>query len=263
VKLSGYHRIIVSAGILFLLLHASSLQAQEEEPPVPGIIEEPGEDSPGEKDRQYYFIYKQYRDSPPALPVRYIPASRMREVKGEKAFWYADAVFETPPEKTPDIQPYVPLTQRDWFKTLIWLIIIGGFAAFLMIYLSGNQFGIFRRKAVPLLQDEEESMPEDIFAIQYQREIDKAVNQGNFRLAVRLMYLRALREMSEKGVIRYTQDKTNFEYLIQVHPTPFYPAFFKVTRDYEFTWYGKFPVNEEAFHVIRKDFDDLENKLGK
>ena len=69
-------------------------------------------------------------------------------------------------------------------------------------------------------------MTEDIFAINYQKEIDKACSKGNYRLAIRLMFLRLLKDLSEKNIIQYTQDKTNFDYLIQLHPTRLLQRFF-------------------------------------
>ena len=85
---------------------------------------------------------------------------------------------------------------------------------------------------------EEELATEDIFAINYQKEIDKAAQQGNYRLAVRLLFLRILKNLSQKNIIRYTQDKTNLDYLVQLHATRYYSDFFRITRNYEYSWYG-------------------------
>src|SRR5690606_4231613 len=112
-----------------------------------------------------------------------------------------------------------------------------------------------RTKKVKEAERADEEMPEDIFAINYQREIDKATAQRNYRLAVRLMFLRLLKSMSERNIIRYQQDKTNLDYLMQLHNTTYYKDFFRITRNYEYSWYGKFDVSEEAYRLIRKDFD--------
>ena len=90
--------------------------------------------------------------------------------------------------------------QRTWVQTLLWIIIIGGFAYAIMWYLMDSQVGLFRKKNVPVkdMHGTVEEMPEDIFAINYQKEIDKAANQGNYRLAIRLMYLRLLKNLASK-----------------------------------------------------------------
>ena len=57
---------------------------------------------------------------------------------------------------------------------------------------------------------------ENIFEINFQQEIDKAVQAGNYRLAVRLLFLRLLKNLAEKNIIQYQQDRTNFDYLMQL-----------------------------------------------
>ena len=107
----------------------------------------------------------------------------------------------------------------------------------------------------------EEPITEDIFAINYQKEIDKAAAQGNFRLATRLMFLRLLRTMAEKNIIHYQQDKTNMDYLVELNNSPIYRDFFRITRNYEYTWYGLFPLSIDEYQLIRTDFDRLEKEL--
>lgn len=98
--------------------------------------------------------------------------------------------------------------QRTWVQTLLWIIIVGGFAYAIMWYLMDSQVGLFRKKNVPVnnIDGMVEEMPEDIFAIQYQQEIDKALAQGNYRLAVRIHFLRLLRNLSDKNMIQYKQE---------------------------------------------------------
>jgi hypothetical protein len=98
---------------------------------------------------------------------------------------------------------------------------------------------------------------EDIFAINYQKEIDKAAAAKNYRLAIRLMFLRLLKTMSEQNVIQYKQDRTNFDYLTQLMNTRLYNDFFRITRNYEYVWYGKLSVSDETYAVIKKDFDQF------
>ena len=75
------------------------------------------------------------------------------------------------------------------------------------------------------------------------------------------MFLHLLKNLSERNIINYKQDKTNFDYLSEVHSTSWYQPFFKVTRNYEYSWYGKFEINENAYRLIQKDFDQFKNQL--
>ena len=251
-----------------MLCTASKLQAQEDSTAPPDIIEEyinEGVKNEGDEEDEFSYPWNPKNVDQPfrAGGSRKVPAEQIRKLKEDESFWYANAVIEKQEPKKQVAKPgnYVPLGQRQWFQTVLWIVIIGGFVAFIMIYLAGNRVGLFSRKNVQDNPSEDGDMPEDIFAINYQKEIEKASNAGNFRLAVRLMYLRLLKQMAEKNIIRYTQDKTNFDYLLQLHPTRYYKDFFRVTRNYEYSWYGKFDVNEHAYKTIRSDFDQLERDL--
>jgi hypothetical protein len=67
--------------------------------------------------------------------------------------------------------------------------------------------------------------------------------------------------MSEKNIIQYKQDKTNFDYLLQLQPTNYYSSFFQLTRNYEYSWYGLFDISDEAYQLIKKDFEQFESKI--
>jgi len=88
------------------------------------------------------------------------------------------------------------------------------------------------------------------------------VNAGDYRLAIRLMFLRLLKQLSQKKIIEYKQERTNFDYLSQLHATGFYNDFFRLTRNYEYTWYGKFEVSGETFGIIKSEFENFDRKLS-
>jgi hypothetical protein len=104
-------------------------------------------------------------------------------------------------------------------------------------------------------------MPEDIFTIDYKNELQKAVHNKDFRLGVRLMYLHVLRLMDERDVIDYKIEKTNSMYLLHLYGTSYYKDFFRLTRNFEYVWYGKFDISAPAFEVIRAEYATLKNRL--
>ena len=147
---------------------------------------------------------------------------------------------------------------QPWFDSLMLFIIIGGFAMVLIMYLSGSNAGLFRRRNKSINEEEHLPETEDIFQINYQREIDRAATAGNYRLAVRLMFLRLLKNLSQKNIIQYGHDRTNFDYLLQLSSTRYYPDFFKITRHYEYSWYGKFEISKETYAYIKDEFEKFD-----
>ena len=280
---------IRKAIVVFLLLFFSLLlNAQGEENPtvtadttiveeLAGTAESDEQEDTRSQDDQYF----NRRSDTLTVEQRAIPGAVIKEIKEDEDFWYANTDLDKSPkraasekengkkgqkEKEAAIEEerdfYTPIGQQQWFQVLLWLVIIGGFATFLMMYLGSSNVGLFRRKnRTTAPAGDTDQLPEDIFAINYQKEIDKAAAQGNYRMAIRLMFLRTLKNMSEKNIIRYQQDKTNLDYLMELQPTRHYPNFFRVTRNYEYSWYGLFPVSEDAYRLIRGDFDRFEKEL--
>jgi hypothetical protein len=193
---------------------------------------------------------------------RHLTPEQVNKLKNDKDFWYADTEPEKEKqEKINKQRNYTPLGDRPWFQTILWIVIIGGFLFALVWYLISNQVNLFRKKKDISQIAEEEEMPEDIFAINYQKEIDKAARQGNFRLAIRLMYLRLLKVLSDRDIIHYKNDLTNFDYLMQLQGSRHYQHFFRLTRHYEYSWYGHFDVNETQYGSIRTDFEQMDREV--
>jgi hypothetical protein len=227
------------------------------------IKEEATDEKTGEEKEHNYFLQKDlYEATADSLHLRKLPVPVVKKMLDDDDYWYANAEFKKKKVKKEDNESYIPLGQRNWFQTLLWLLIIGGFAGFIIWYLAGSNVSLFRKKAKATDDEDRDQMEtENIFAINYQKEIDKAARQENYRLAVRLMFLRLLKNLSEKNIIQYSQGKTNFDYLLQLHPTRYYKDFFRITRNYEYSWYGQFEVNEQAYRIIRNDFDNLDRQL--
>lgn len=152
----------------------------------------------------------------------------------------------------------------NWLGPFLWIIIIGGFLFFIIWwYVNNGQGSLLRRNPKTFATDEElQDIPEDIFAINYASALSKAIANGDYRLGVRLMYLQLLANMHQRHIIKYKQESTNFDYLMQLHQTSYYAGFFKVTRHYEYAWYGLFPVSKQAFDVIKQEVEALTQKIS-
>lgn len=259
--------------LFFLLLFPALIQAQDDTTLLadslsPVVIEEPPAEyqppaQPSTEDFETdYFLKKGDSAQDNSIIQRHVPDSFIKKMQQDDDFWYANA--EIKKEKKPEDKEstYTPVGDQQWFQTLLWLLIIGGFAAAIMWYLAGSNVGLFRKRNRGLQTTaEEELATEDIFAINYQREIDKAEAAGNYRLAIRLLFLRVLKDMAGKNIIQYKQDRTNLDYLFQLHSTGYYNNFFRITRNYEYSWYGQFDVGEDAYRIIRNDFKQFDSQI--
>jgi|CXWL01.1.fsa_nt_gi hypothetical protein len=289
IPVPGFRKVILIFALLFFSF-LSGAQEYEKEATIgfdtTEVAEVPaGEDTDGvgasAAEKEYF--YKKWDTL--VLTQRNLPGGVVKKMKEDEDFWYANTDInkkkskeqlayerengqkgqkgkneQALQEQQRKNNSYTPVGQRSWFQTLLWIFIIGGFVVVLAMYLSSSNVGLFRKRNV-LTADEDDLITGDIFAINYQKEIDKAAAQGNYRLAIRLMFLRLLKNLAEKNIILYKQDKTNLDYLLELHATNYYNHFFRITRNYEYSWYGQFSVSEDAYKVIRSDFDGFDKVL--
>ncbi|HZY38723.1 MAG TPA: DUF4129 domain-containing protein [Mucilaginibacter sp.] len=102
---------------------------------------------------------------------------------------------------------------------------------------------------------------ENIHAINFDAEIEKAVSQRDFRLAVRLLYLKCLKQLSDTKLISWQIDKTNSTYLLELKEASHKHTFGTLTRQFEYVWYGNFPIDQQAFGNIFNLFQDFKKQL--
>jgi hypothetical protein len=244
--------------ILFLpiscIFFSISSKAQESQDTLSVEVSDTIADTTGE-DIPNYFDRINSR-APDTIELRHVPARVIDSLKSDQAFWYAKAKLKKKEE------PPTDKSTPKWIKVSVWAIVIGAFLAALIWYLASSNILIFakRQKQIDSVIEEEE-ISEDIFSINYQKEIEKAISSENYRFAIRLMFLRLLRNLSNKNIIQYRQERTNFEYLSQLISTGYYNDFFRLTRNYEYAWYGKFEVGPEAFRTIKNDFENFDRIL--
>jgi Domain of unknown function (DUF4129) len=108
-----------------------------------------------------------------------------------------------------------------------------------------------------------ETIVEDIHQIDFNQSIVEAIEQKNYRLAVRLYYLKTLKELSDSGLIHWQINKTNQSYVYELEASNLDKAFEQVTRQFEYTWYGDFPIDEQHFFQIRGEFLKFSNQIIK
>lgn len=199
----------------------------------------------------------------PSFPRYEIDDSVVRNLKNDEAFWYADRLPKR--QKASEVDPNKkysePFYLQNWFRTLLWIVIVAAFIGVLVWFLIASDIKLFRKKAKALHTTEDSLITEDIFSIDYEEEIEKAVRNNNYRLGVRLMYLHVLRLLSEKNIIQYKIERTNSDYLLQLFNTSYYKDFFRLTRNFEYVWYGKFDISPAAFDSIREDHSKIKSLL--
>ncbi|ASU36018.1 DUF4129 domain-containing protein [Mucilaginibacter xinganensis] len=143
-------------------------------------------------------------------------------------------------------------------------LVLGISAAFL-VYVIFKSLGIdlsrgWRGDAAKANLSYSESL-ENIHEINFDADIEKAIAQNNYRLAVRLLYLRCLKQLNDKKLIQWQIDKTNTTYLYELTDPQQKQVFGLLTRQFEYVWYGNFAINKQAFASIDLLFQNFKKQL--
>lgn len=149
-------------------------------------------------------------------------------------------------------------------KALFWILIIGGGIFLLLQIFRVKLRNLFRKKSDEAKIEIEELVdPEDISNIDFEDPIRKAINEGLYRKATRLLYLKALREMQDRAMIRWRREKTNRDYLRELKIQELRPQFQHITYLFEYIWYGEVPVDKDHFNRAYANFIEFDQQLRR
>jgi len=82
-------------------------------------------------------------------------------------------------------------------------------------------------------------------------------------MAVRWLYLKALRLLNEQALIKYHIQATNRDYMQQLSGVALGGPFRWLTVTYERVWYGEFPVSDAQFDTLYPYFQDFYKSIGQ
>lgn len=142
------------------------------------------------------------------------------------------------------------------FRILPYLIL--AFLLFLLIrfFINTNSQSLItsnREKGSISLNEEAHIIQnEDIFLL-----IQKAIADMNYRLAIRYYYLQCLKQLGERNFIDWQPQKTNEDYILELDSNELSVPFNKLTRIYDFIWYGSFDIDYEHFNLLEDNFKQL------
>ncbi|MEO1436821.1 MAG: DUF4129 domain-containing protein [Bacteroidota bacterium] len=104
-----------------------------------------------------------------------------------------------------------------------------------------------------------ENLPES----ELEQYLKKALNNQSYRTAVRLYYLMVIQGLSNKNFIRWKKDKTNRDYLNEMRQNEQFADFRKLTRIFEYIWYGEVNISEKDYRTIKPDFDHFLKSIDR
>lgn len=209
--------------------------------------------------------------TPPEPALRQVPDSVVAAMKRDEQYAYANDSDYWTKEKAKDETRsedrrkgfwdyFYEFFQNDGVRTVTYIVL--GVLLVLIIYriiVVNNLYmaGASRRRKEEVIEGEIAEIEDS----NLDQKIQAAVQAKQFRPAIRLMYIKALRSLNEKGWIRYHAQSTNYDYMNQVQPYGVGSEFRFMTHVYEYVWYGEFPLTEDQFGKVYQNFQQFFNTI--
>ncbi|WP_461788697.1 hypothetical protein [Pedobacter sp.] len=142
--------------------------------------------------------------------------------------------------------------------TVIAIVVLA--VIFIIFKLVGVDWKIFSRKSKEVDVPYDESL-ENIHEISFEDELLVAKQNQNYRLAVRLLYLRTLKLLSDKSLIEWEVNKTNAIYVREFKQNGGNDVFASLTYQFEYVWYGDFRIDKSVFEMIQASFEQFKDQI--
>jgi hypothetical protein len=142
------------------------------------------------------------------------------------------------------------------FRYIFWILLGGALLYVIIRIIAENNMRLFYRspgkKGGAAIEEQPSEIEEDLDG-----QLQHFLQIRDHRQAVRYLYLKSLRLLSDRGLIRLHQESTNQEYLAQLGSNPHRGPFSDLTIAYEKVWYGEFPLNDGQFGRLHQYFEDF------
>jgi hypothetical protein len=92
--------------------------------------------------------------------------------------------------------------------------------------------------------------------------INEQISRHNFRNAVRLLHLKLLNELGAHELIRYSKEKTNREYALEINDSALSSSFTSLTGIYNRIWYGNYPLSMDEYKSLASGFYQFSSEIN-
>ncbi len=102
---------------------------------------------------------------------------------------------------------------------------------------------------------------ENIHEMDFEKLIQEASEKNEFRLATRLIFLYALKILSDKHLIDFNPGKTNHDFVEELHAGDLKTGLNELSFYFEYAWYGNFSITDAQFKKIKNTFAEWRTRI--
>lgn len=153
-------------------------------------------------------------------------------------------------------------TGTDWGRVLVYAAALAGLVLLVLMILKVDAFRVFYAGA------DRGSVTtgvfhENIHEMDFDKLISDALSKQKFREGIRLVFLHALKVLTDNQFIYWEAGKTNHDYVQEVSEKELQSGLNDLSYYFDYAWYGNFPVEESTFRKTQSLFESLKSKATK
>jgi len=98
---------------------------------------------------------------------------------------------------------------------------------------------------------------ENVNEMNFETLIRNALQNKNYRLATRFLYLKNLKLLSDKEIIKWDITKTNISYIYEINDQTLRTKFLDTSLIFDYVWYGEFDIDSVQYAEIDNRMNDF------
>ncbi len=103
---------------------------------------------------------------------------------------------------------------------------------------------------------------ENVHDMDFDTLIANAIKNKNYRMVIRFLYLKSLKSLSDKEIIEWKANKTNYSYQYEIEDSALRSKFLEATLIFDYVWYGEFPLDEQQFSNVYSRLDSFNKTVA-
>ncbi len=106
------------------------------------------------------------------------------------------------------------------------------------------------------------ALEENIHEMDFEKLLREALERNDYRRAIRLLFLHALKLLADRHMIDWKPGKTNHDYARELKSQELSPGFNRLSYYFDYVWYGNFKATDAMFSRAQETFSNWRTKLN-
>lgn len=142
---------------------------------------------------------------------------------------------------------------------IYFLLVILAIYLIVKVLINENFNSLFQKKAKTI--NDINLTEEHIEGIDIIKLLTTAIENKDYRLAIRYQFLLTLQKLSKSDIIEWHFDKTNSDYLSEIEQPEIQKKFKQIAYLYDYIWYGEQTIDNNKYTKSVLDFESINKQI--